>query len=1693
MTRVLAAPVPARPEPAAAQRARDEREEERAARAAVLERAARSPAAPLEPGVRRAMEERFGHDFGRVRIHAGPDAAEAAGALEARAFTRGQHLFFAAGAFRPASPTGLRLLAHELAHAVQQGNADPSGLSPASPLTTPGDAAERQASAVARAATAGRAVDPGALSSPAPAVPGLVARQTAAAEVADQADADEGARDEEETAETVEELLRAIRRDPGDRQGNVHLRISSLGDLARGAVLDRVRGRLDPAEREAADRVAGKAKSRRPEEAKNPAPLRPGPGGEPVRQDPRQPGLPAPDAVRAAVARRAPAVTPPPSPVKPPAPVPPSAAQGLPPPTQASTPRAPAAAGAAQAASARAAAAEAVSAQGEAAAGQQTEAEGREGEREGGEERPVRLADRVEPLPEPPPPPDGAAGAGAGASAGGAGAGGAPPAPPAPPAAPAAPAGEAAPEAESPLGATGSIVSLADLLPRGMGGGLLRGMLGQPGPGAGRLAPVPGAGSIGGLFALGGAIGAQEPGGGGAPGNELPLGAGGGASEDAASPAAEPPSPAAEAPAPSSAPAPGAGPTPAPEAGAGGGGAPAAEAAEPEVDPEAARAKAQALAKELGQAHDEAEAQIRAGAEQARREVVRRVAQVRAAAAAQTEAAVRRVQDAYAARRRTVDASFRAAHAQVDSQLSARRAEAQTAGTAGRARMQAVFDDHRRTIQGHVSTAVADAEALRTRYATRVSTRGEEQANEAVAAARRVAGGYASDERGRHQAAAANRVGAHTAQEIRNRTPAGVAKVEEVTAPLPEQFRKGGDDALQGYDQKLPELLQAVDDQTASTLRALDARAATAHRQLDTQATEAAGALDAGETAAVARVRGVGAQAAAQLDAGQGQAVRGINGAVAPAAAQIRALVLEGVQLLLAAPAPDPDSCRRFADQVRGFAQGGAEAAVEQIRTGAQGMAGEFPRLLPGVAQGVRAVERAATTELARTGDSIAASISTFVGDVDRGYGDILTAMDASVGEMETQARRALAPSAADLKTRFDGMLREAETQISGAVAEGLAHNDEGVAQVPASAREAASDAGWDYDHPVLSTLRDVGLIVAGIIVGIVAALVLVVVAIAVITALVAALVYLGVPALVAQVIVGAIAVGLLLVGLYVAYDRRVAAGQSGPAAFGGAVLDILGLSEAASAFTDPNLTPFQAGYALGHGLTTFASFFFGAKINKVVVGRLPPAITNPSQGAAWAALGRLASRARGGAGALAEGAAAVPIRAPVVEPPVGAGRPVVEPPAPVGRPVVEPPPQPVVEPPAAAARPPVAAPPASSPVGPLASVCFAPLGAPLRPVVEPAAGRPPVAEPAPGRPPVAEPAPARPPAAAEPPARTPVETPGERPRLRLVQPERPPVEPPGARAAEAPPPEPAPRAADARPAASPRRGEVVDLAEYRASRARAGAPARGGRPPSEPVAAERPVEFAEAAGAEGQRPVALAAEEGAGGRGGLRVVGERAGEAPQAAGGGGGGGGGRPPGGGGGGGRPPGGGGGGGRPPGGGGGVRAPARPPRGPRPPAPGRPPPGGGGGGGGGPPRPPRINLEHVFHGEINAQGRAVGFHHEGSIGHQVVGPQGTARLVPGTATPPNANGVYRASVEVFDQAAGAWVRKGPASTFFPKAWSRAQVLAEIRGAFARRAAVPGRPANYWEGVSPSGVRIGGYTSPAGDINTAFPTWP
>ncbi|HLJ33067.1 MAG TPA: DUF4157 domain-containing protein [Ktedonobacteraceae bacterium] len=115
----------------------------------------RTPGQSLDTGTRTFMETSFGHDFSHVRVHTDTQAEDSAHSVNALAYTVGSHVAFGQGQYRPDTPSGKQLLAHELTHVVQQGTPVP----PANMLTVsnPHDASEQTAHRMASSIMAGNA------------------------------------------------------------------------------------------------------------------------------------------------------------------------------------------------------------------------------------------------------------------------------------------------------------------------------------------------------------------------------------------------------------------------------------------------------------------------------------------------------------------------------------------------------------------------------------------------------------------------------------------------------------------------------------------------------------------------------------------------------------------------------------------------------------------------------------------------------------------------------------------------------------------------------------------------------------------------------------------------------------------------------------------------------------------------------------------------------------------------------------------------------------------------------------------------------------------------------------------------------------------------------------------------------------------------------------------------------------------------------------------------------------------------------------------------------------------------------------------------------------------------------------------------------------------------------------------------
>jgi hypothetical protein len=114
---------------------------------------------PLDVGARSFLEDRLGSDFSDVRVHTGGGADESARSIDAQAYTVGTDVVFRSGAYQPDTSAGRHVLAHELAHVIQQkagpvdGSPAPGGIR----LSHPSDAFEQAAQRTADQALTGTA------------------------------------------------------------------------------------------------------------------------------------------------------------------------------------------------------------------------------------------------------------------------------------------------------------------------------------------------------------------------------------------------------------------------------------------------------------------------------------------------------------------------------------------------------------------------------------------------------------------------------------------------------------------------------------------------------------------------------------------------------------------------------------------------------------------------------------------------------------------------------------------------------------------------------------------------------------------------------------------------------------------------------------------------------------------------------------------------------------------------------------------------------------------------------------------------------------------------------------------------------------------------------------------------------------------------------------------------------------------------------------------------------------------------------------------------------------------------------------------------------------------------------------------------------------------------------------------------
>ncbi len=296
-----------------------------------------------------------------------------------------------------------------------------------------------------------------------------------------------------------------------------------------------------------------------------------------------------------------------------------------------------------------------------------------------------------------------------------------------------------------------------------------------------------------------------------------------------------------------------------------------------DYDLEAARAEVQVVIKALKGSLVLARRRIRGRAASARRELTARADDMRQRVQTHISGNVATIRAAFEAQQAMLDVEVEKSHGNIEGQFETHRIAAEVRGEHAKTDLQKLFSNHRGQVELAIEEKISDAKEMANRHVDHVRRQTQLHASEAFSCGLAQRHNYPNTKRGRVQSSAASRVAYGVAREIKKRSPEAISAVRELTAGIPEEYRKQGEEALRGFDDGVPNLWSKVDEHVAAISTTLAGQAEVAHQRLNALHTKRSSQLRAMEEALVARAQTVGTQAAAQIDAGLREALTPFN------------------------------------------------------------------------------------------------------------------------------------------------------------------------------------------------------------------------------------------------------------------------------------------------------------------------------------------------------------------------------------------------------------------------------------------------------------------------------------------------------------------------------------------------------------------------------------------------------------------------------------------------------------------------------------------------------------------------------------------------------------------------------------------------------------------------------------------------
>ena len=541
--------------------------------------------------------------------------------------------------------------------------------------------------------------------------------------------------------------------------------------------------------------------------------------------------------------------------------------------------------------------------------------------------------------------------------------------------------------------------------------------------------------------------------------------------------------------------------------------------------------------------------------------------------------------------------SLAEANGRIDDRLRTHHDDVRKKNDDSQKNIRDMFSGHRKTVWDTVERNIADGDKLRTDKQHEADQRNRGDIRACYRRGGAKMNSYGNTSRGVYIGGAAFDVAEGTANKMAEQQPDILSGIAEITAPLADNFHAQGTQALDGFDDNLPKILDSVKSAAGDTDTDLDQQARKARADLDGFGRQTRDEITALAADATAQVGAFKSQMDAQIDHALGQMLHEVNATPARIGGRVSPPVQEAIGLLRTAQRPNLDAAAQLTDVLCGFlADAVTQTGATLQQSGAKSTA-RFQQISSGARAAMRQQSGHTDKIWKQAGEGVSSTLQKMTDGVDTGLGNSVTTLGDALDDTEKNITQQLSPVISDLDGSFKDCLADAAAQIDQRIEDGFAKNTEALNDLDAKMQDAADDAEFEWDHPVLAALEFLAGIIAGIVEVLAVLLLLLVVTLIIATVL-------GVSMLVA---------GLVLVGVMAAFaigygfGARLAAGQGVGEAFLGSVTafgrsvpgmlyDMTGIPKLRRAFSDEHMSPFKRGELIGEGGTEFVLAVFAVR-----------------------------------------------------------------------------------------------------------------------------------------------------------------------------------------------------------------------------------------------------------------------------------------------------------------------------------------------------------------------------------------------------------------------------------------------------------------------------------------------------------------